>query len=112
MKPGRIMFELEGLPPAGAMEAMRLAAFKLPIKTKFVVREEKTNEKPREENLMKAMTPSRAAGSLEESLRKRDFRLQFRHTSNPLKNPMQIRMKRREVARLKTWLRQKEAGAS
>jgi large subunit ribosomal protein L16 len=40
VKPGRIMFELEGLPPADAMEAMRLAAFKLPIKTKFVVREE------------------------------------------------------------------------
>ena len=40
VKPGRIMFELEGLPPADAMEAMRLAAFKLPIKTKFIVREE------------------------------------------------------------------------
>src|SRR5881275_3409625 len=40
VKPGRIMFELEGLPPAEAMEAMRLAAFKLPIKTKFVIREE------------------------------------------------------------------------
>jgi len=40
VKPGRIMFELEGLPPPLAMEAMRLAAFKLPIKTKFVVREE------------------------------------------------------------------------
>jgi large subunit ribosomal protein L16 len=40
VKPGRIMFELEGLPPADAMEAMRLAAFKLPIKTKFVIREE------------------------------------------------------------------------
>ena len=40
VKPGRIMFELEGLPPSEAMEAMRLAAFKLPIKTKFVIREE------------------------------------------------------------------------
>ena len=40
VKPGRIMFELEGLPPPQALEAMRLAAFKLPIKTKFVVREE------------------------------------------------------------------------
>src|SRR5882672_7769764 len=40
VKPGRIMFEIEGLPPAEAMEAMRLASHKLPIKTKFVVREE------------------------------------------------------------------------
>jgi large subunit ribosomal protein L16 len=39
IKPGRILFELEGIPPADAMEAMRLAAFKLPMKTKFVVRE-------------------------------------------------------------------------
>ena len=37
------------------------------------------------------------------------FRLRFRHTSNPLKNPMQIRFKRKEVAQLKTWLRQKTA---
>ena len=40
VKPGRILFELEGLPPAEAMEAMRIASHKLPIKTKFVVREE------------------------------------------------------------------------
>ena len=40
VKPGRMMFELEGLPVDQAKEAMRLAAFKLPIKTKFVVREE------------------------------------------------------------------------
>jgi large subunit ribosomal protein L16 len=39
VKPGRIMYELEGLPIAEAQEAMRIAAHKLPIKTKFVVRE-------------------------------------------------------------------------
>jgi large subunit ribosomal protein L29 len=40
------------------------------------------------------------------------FRLQFRHLSSPLKNPMQIRAKRREIARLMTHLRQKEAKVS
>jgi len=40
VKPGRILFELEGLPPPEALEAMTLASHKLPIKTKFVVREE------------------------------------------------------------------------
>ena len=40
VKPGRVMYELEGLPIAEAQEAMRIAAHKLPIKTKFVVREE------------------------------------------------------------------------
>lgn len=38
VKPGRIMFEVDGVPRQVAEEAMRLAAQKLPIKTKFVVR--------------------------------------------------------------------------
>ena len=38
VKPGRIMFEAEGVPHELAKEAMRLAAQKLPVKTKFVVR--------------------------------------------------------------------------
>lgn len=39
VKPGKIMFELAGVPEEVAREAMRLAAHKLPIKTKFVKRE-------------------------------------------------------------------------
>ena len=39
VKPGRILFEVEGLNRATAEEAMRLAAFKLPIRTRFVARE-------------------------------------------------------------------------
>ncbi|MFP4018435.1 MAG: 50S ribosomal protein L16 [Bacteroidales bacterium] len=38
VKPGRIMIEAEGIPKNVAQEALRLAAQKLPIKTKFVVR--------------------------------------------------------------------------
>lgn len=38
VKPGRIMFELEGVPPELAREAMKLASAKLPLKTKFVTR--------------------------------------------------------------------------
>lgn len=38
VKPGRIMFEIEGVPLDVAIEAMRLGAQKLPIKTKFVIR--------------------------------------------------------------------------
>jgi len=40
VKPGRIMFELGGVPEETAREALRLAAMKLPIKTKFVTKEE------------------------------------------------------------------------
>ncbi len=39
VKPGRIMFELEGVSESVAERAMELAAAKLPIKTRFVVRE-------------------------------------------------------------------------
>ena len=39
VKPGRVMFELAGVPEPLAREAIRLAGHKLPIKTKFVVRE-------------------------------------------------------------------------
>ncbi|MGK0314255.1 MAG: large subunit ribosomal protein L16 [Saprospiraceae bacterium] len=38
IKPGTIMFEMDGVPIDVAQEAMRLAAQKLPVKTKFVVR--------------------------------------------------------------------------
>lgn len=40
VKPGRIMFELAGVPEDVAKEALRLASHKLPIRTKFVTREE------------------------------------------------------------------------
>lgn len=40
VKPGRIMFEVEGIPEEFAREAIRLAGRKLPIKTRFVARRE------------------------------------------------------------------------
>jgi large subunit ribosomal protein L16 len=38
VKPGRIMFEVDGIPEALAKEALTLAAAKLPVKTRFVAR--------------------------------------------------------------------------
>ena len=38
VKPGRIMFEIDGVPEATAKEALRLAAQKMPVATKFVAR--------------------------------------------------------------------------
>lgn len=40
VKPGRVMFELSGVPEEDAREAMRLASMKLPVKCKFVKRDE------------------------------------------------------------------------
>ena len=42
IKPGTIMFEADGVPLEVAREAMRLAAAKLPVVTKFVVRRDYT----------------------------------------------------------------------
>jgi large subunit ribosomal protein L16 len=42
VKPGRVMFELSGVPEPTAREAMRLAMHKLPIKTQFIVRQDET----------------------------------------------------------------------
>lgn len=43
VRPGRMLFELDGVPEDIAKEALRLAAQKLPVKTKFVVRRDLVN---------------------------------------------------------------------
>ena len=45
VKPGRVLFEIAGVPEATAKEALRLAAHKLPIKCRFVTREEAVEAK-------------------------------------------------------------------
>ena len=40
VKPGRVMFELAGVPEPLAREALRLASHKLPVRTRFVTRED------------------------------------------------------------------------
>ncbi|MUG99700.1 50S ribosomal protein L16 [Scytonema sp. UIC 10036] len=44
VKPGRILFEIAGVTEEIAREAMRLAAYKLPIKTKFIKRSEEEQQ--------------------------------------------------------------------
>ena len=44
VKPGRVMFEIGGVSEEAAREAMRLAGYKLPVKTKFVKREDVNTE--------------------------------------------------------------------
>ena len=44
VKPGRVMFEIGGVDEASAREAIRLASYKLPIKSKFVRREDQLKD--------------------------------------------------------------------
>ena len=50
IKPGRVLFEMSGVTESIAREAMRLAAHKLPIKTKFVARENMEKDGEADEN--------------------------------------------------------------
>ncbi len=45
VRPGRILYEMEGVPEDVAREAMRLAGHKLPIRTKFTLRFEETPQR-------------------------------------------------------------------
>jgi len=63
----------------------------------------------------KEVKSSLSADELREELHKleeKQFRLGFKHKVTPLTNPMELRKIRRDIARLKTWLRSKELQAS
>jgi large subunit ribosomal protein L29 len=67
-------------------------------------------KKGREKTDLKSMTVQELEAKLREN-QESYFRLRFRHASSPLKNPMQIRAQRREIAQVKTWLKQKGAAS-
>ncbi|MCX6024120.1 MAG: 50S ribosomal protein L16 [Chloroflexi bacterium] len=55
VKPGRILFEMSGVREEVAKSAMRLAAYKLPIETKFLVREAEPTGVPDEDEAVEAI---------------------------------------------------------
>jgi large subunit ribosomal protein L16 len=60
VKINRVMFEIGGVPAKDAIEALRLASFKLPVKTKIIKREVK------EVNVVKAAKPTKATKVVQE----------------------------------------------
>ena len=88
VKPGRVMFEIAGVPEETAREAMRLAMHKLPIKCKFVKRD--TQE---------------TGGELKQEL----FNLRFQHAVNQLENPKRLQAVKKDIARVKTFIRKQES---
>ena len=68
-------------------------------------------KKGREKEAIETLSVAELEAHLAE-VQESHFRLQFRHASNPLKNPMELRLSRRTIARLKTFLHQKDKGAS
>jgi len=64
-------------------------------------------KKAAKEESLHELSVSELQARLAESEEK-SFKLKFQHASNPLKNPMEIRTARRQIAKIKTVLHQKE----
>ena len=80
VKPGRVMFEIAGVPEETAREALRLATHKLPCKCKVVSRVEAKKEL---------------------------FNLRFQNATNQLDNTSRIKEVRKNIARIQTIISQK-----
>ena len=96
VKPGRVLFEIAGVPEETAREAMRLAMHKLPIKCKFVKAEKATE--------IKNMPVDELNAKLD-SLKEELFALRFQLAANQLENTARIKAVKKDIARVKTALR-------
>ena len=104
VKPGRVMFELSGVPEPLAREAMRLAGHKLPVKTKFVFREGGWSAVKAVEvhNLEDPQLVEFA-----DNARQEVFNLRFQHATGQLENTARMRQAKQDLARALTVARQR-----
>ena len=107
IKPGRILFELEGLDEAGAQAAFKTASHKLPVKTKMVSRRELGHSLKKDE--LKKLSKSELVVKLNEN---QDALMNFRFQKvlQQLEKPQAIRSVKREIAQIKTVIRELELG--
>ena len=100
VKPGRVMFEIAGVPEETAREAMRLAMHKLPIKCKFVKAEKGVMKATEIKNM-----PVDELNAKLDSLKEELFALRFQLAANQLENTARIKAVKKDIARVKTALR-------
>ncbi len=110
VKPGRVMFELAGVPESLAREAMRRAQHKLPIKTKFITQGRGVRPCRSKAAELREL-PRRRALARMEAAKEELFNLRFQLATGQLDNPTRIREVRHEVARIATVLREREIEA-
>ena len=99
VKPGRVMFELSGVPEEVAREALRLAMHKLPCKCKIVSREDLEGGDNSED------LKGKSVAELNEELvaaKKELFNLRFQNATNQLENTSRIKEVRKNIARIQT----------
>ena len=110
--PGRLIFEIEGVPFDIAKEALRLAAQKLPVTTKFVVRRDYDMANQNAYFVMKIaeireLSTKELVERIDAEVAAYDQKV-INHSISPSENPAQIKQQRRMIARMKTELRQRE----
>ena len=103
VKPGRVMFELSGVPEPLAREAMRLAGHKLPVKTKFVLREDGSVMKATE---LRDLNDDGLREHIA-TARRELFGLRLQHATGELENTAGLRAAKRDLARALTVARQR-----
>lgn len=108
VKPGRVLFEVSGVPMETAKEALRLAAQKLPVKTKFVVRPDYVEQRNMKGSEFKDLSIKDLQARLIE-LREALSQMKFQHSVSGLESPIQIKGSRKDVARLLTELNSRKA---
>ena len=110
IRPGRVLFEMEGVTQAEAREAFRLAASKLPILTKFahaVCRGEGVMIDVAELRDLTVDDLETRARELEDQL----FRMRVQQSLGQLDAPVKLRFTRRDLARIKTVISEKQRNA-
>ena len=108
VKPGRILFEIDGVPVELAKEALRLGAAKLPIKTRFVAAHRGVGTMAMKAGDIRAKTPDQLDDELLK-LKKEQFNLRFQRATGQLEKTARVREVRRDIARIKTIAAQKRA---
>ena len=103
VKPGKVMFELAGVPEDLAKEALRLAGHKLPIRTKFVYAR---GSGPVRASDAHALGDQDLVVALKDA-REETFNLRFRHATGELENTSRLRDSRQDLARLMTVARER-----
>src|ERR1700720_211652 len=112
VRPGNILFELDGVPESVARESLRLAADKLPVRTRFLSRH---HVAAAERNMKLKELAERSREELK--TKKRDMRQESLHLllqqqSGQLEQPSRLRLVRRDVARIETVLSQRAKAAT
>ena len=105
VKPGRILFEVAGVSEEVAREALRLASHKLPVKTKFVKRENWVVKQMKAKEI-RDLTTSEIEEQIKSS--KEAFNLRFQLATGQLEETARIRTVKKNNCTSKTVARERE----